>query len=58
LKLVAEEISLPAYAIGGIALENLDEVLVTGIKRVAVSGAIAKSKEPGEVARAFVSRLG
>lgn len=53
LKQVAEEISLPAFAIGGITLENLEEVLATGISRVAVSGAIAKAKEPGEVVRAF-----
>ena len=57
LKQVAEEISLPAFAIGGITLENLDEVLATGIKRVAVSGAIAKAERPGVVAREFVSRL-
>lgn len=56
-KQVAEEISLPAFAIGGITLENLDEVLATGIKRVAVSGAIAKADKPGEVARGFIGRL-
>jgi thiamine-phosphate pyrophosphorylase len=57
LKQVAEEISLPAFAIGGITLEKMDEVLATGIKRVAVSGAIAKADEPGEVAKHFVARL-
>lgn len=57
LKQVAEEISLPAFAIGGITLENLHEVLATGIKRVAVSGAIAKAEEPGEVAQLFMARL-
>jgi thiamine-phosphate pyrophosphorylase len=57
LKLVAEEISLPAFAIGGISLENLPEVLATGITRVAVSGGIAKAEEPGEVAREFAAQL-
>ncbi len=57
LKQVAEEISLPAFAIGGITLENLPEVLATGIKRVAVSGTIAKADEPGEVAREFLKSL-
>jgi thiamine-phosphate pyrophosphorylase len=57
LKQVAEEISLPAFAIGGITLENLPEVLATGIKGVAVTGAIAKAEKPSEVARAFVNRL-
>ena len=55
LKQVAEEISLPAFAIGGITLENLPEVLATGIQRVAVSGAIAKAKEPGAVAKEFLA---
>jgi thiamine-phosphate pyrophosphorylase len=57
LKQVADEISLPAFAIGGITLENLPEVLATGIKDVAVSGAIAKAEMPGEVAGEFVARL-
>jgi thiamine-phosphate pyrophosphorylase len=57
LNQVAEEISLPAFAIGGITLENLPEVLATGIKRVAVSGAIAKAAKPGEVANRFISQL-
>lgn len=54
---VADEISLPAFAIGGITLENLDQVLATGMKRVAVSGAIAGADDPGEIAREFVARL-
>jgi thiamine-phosphate pyrophosphorylase len=57
LKQVAEEISLPAFAIGGITLENLSEVLATGIQRVAVSGAIAKAEEPGELVREIVKQL-
>jgi thiamine-phosphate pyrophosphorylase len=57
LKQVAEEISLPAFAIGGITLQNLPEVLATGIKRVAVGGAIAKPENAGGVAREFNERL-
>jgi thiamine-phosphate pyrophosphorylase len=40
LRQVAAEISLPAFAIGGITRENLALVLSTGCTRVAVSGAI------------------
>jgi thiamine-phosphate pyrophosphorylase len=54
LKQIADEISLPAFAIGGIMLENLPEVLATGINRVAVSGAITKADEPGEVVKEFL----
>lgn len=57
LKQVAEEISLPAFAIGGITLENLPDVLATGIKRVAVSGAVANADKPGIAAKAFMDQL-
>ena len=40
LRAVADEIRLPAFAIGGIGPENLSEVLQTGIGRIAVSGAV------------------
>lgn len=40
LKQVATEITLPAFAIGGITLTNVPEVLAAGFKRVAVSGAV------------------
>src|SRR5205823_3080461 len=35
LRQIAAEIVLPAFAIGGITLENLPQVLATGIRRVA-----------------------
>jgi thiamine-phosphate pyrophosphorylase len=57
LKQVADEISLPAFAIGGITFENLSEILATGIQRVAIGGAITKAGKPGAVAREFISRL-
>jgi thiamine-phosphate pyrophosphorylase len=53
LRQVAAEIRLPAFAIGGITLENLPEVLATGIGRVAVSGAIANAENPFFMAREF-----
>ena len=40
LRQVAGEISLPAFAIGGITVENLADVLATGFTRVAVQGGI------------------
>ena len=39
LRQVAAEIKLPAFAIGGIGLANVDQVLATGMSRVAISGA-------------------
>ena len=57
LRRVAEEIRLPAFAIGGIMAENLSEVLATGFTRVAVSEAVTKSSDPAAAAAQFLERL-
>lgn len=53
LREVAAEIRLPAFAIGGITLENLPQVLQSGIRRIAVSGAVLGAPDPAEAARAL-----
>jgi thiamine-phosphate pyrophosphorylase len=45
LREISAEIRLPAFAIGGITLENLSEVLATGCTRIAVSGALRSAPE-------------
>jgi thiamine-phosphate pyrophosphorylase len=45
--------ALPAFAIGGITLNNLEAILAAGARRVAVSGAICQSEEPQAMAAAF-----
>lgn len=57
LRQVAAEISLPAFAIGGINRQNLSQVLATGISRVAVSSAVTTVKLPAEEAKAFLNQL-
>jgi thiamine-phosphate pyrophosphorylase len=57
LRQVAAEIRLPAFAIGGITAENLAQVLVTGISRVAISGAVANAEEPTKVIRELLEKL-
>lgn len=57
LRAVAAEISLPAFAIGGITEENLDAVLGCGIARVAVSHAVIGAPSPAEAARRLNQRL-
>ncbi|MBL8830094.1 MAG: thiamine phosphate synthase [Planctomycetaceae bacterium] len=57
LRAVAAEIRLPAFAIGGITLPRLDEVLATGIRRVAVSGAIVAAVDPVVAVNEFRARL-
>jgi thiamine-phosphate pyrophosphorylase len=53
LRQVAAEISLPAFAIGGIGVDNLESVLSTGVARVAVAGAL---ETPGS-AKQLLERL-
>lgn len=53
----AAEISLPAFAIGGIALDNVGDVLRAGMQRVAVSGAVGSASDPAAAVREFRQRL-
>ena len=54
---MAAEIRLPAFAIGGIASENLGDVLAAGITRVAVSGAVVAAADPVDEARQLLNVL-
>ena len=57
LDAVVSEIRLPAFAIGGIDTTNLPRVLGTGIRRIAVSGAVLGASDPGATARMLANRL-
>jgi thiamine-phosphate pyrophosphorylase len=57
LRTVSAEIRLPIFAIGGIHMDNLKEVLATGITRVAVSSGIVAAANPGDTTRKFTSAL-
>jgi thiamine-phosphate pyrophosphorylase len=47
------ESSLPAFAIGGVNVKNLPEVVAAGARRVAVSGAVCGAEDPGAAAAAL-----
>ncbi|MFM9615289.1 thiamine phosphate synthase [Streptomyces niveiscabiei] len=47
----------PWFAIGGIDLTNLDEVLEAGARRVVVVRAISEATDPGEAAASLKKRL-
>lgn len=51
------ETSRPWFAIGGIDLSNLDEVLATGARRVVVVRAITQADDPGAAAAEFARQL-
>jgi len=57
LRVVAGEIRLPAFAVGGITRANLPEVLATGFTRIAVSGAITTVGDPVSEARELSAAL-
>jgi thiamine-phosphate pyrophosphorylase len=57
LRAVATEISLPAFAIGGIDRDSLPLVLATGVKRIAVGSAIVDAQNPASAAAALKSML-
>lgn len=57
LEAVAGRIRLPAFAIGGIDLENVERVLATGIGRIAVGAAVIEAADPAAAARALLARL-
>jgi thiamine-phosphate pyrophosphorylase len=47
----------PWFAIGGIGLDSLDQVLASGARRVVVVRAITEADDPGAAARKFAARL-
>jgi len=57
LRAVATEIRLPAFAIGGIGLAQIPDVLASGITRVAVSGAVVNAADPALAVKQLVQEL-
>ena len=54
---VAARVHVPFFAIGGVTLENLNNVLIAGAKRIAVVSAILKAPDMAKAAAAFKERL-
>lgn len=54
---VAVRIHTPFFAIGGITVENLKNVLIAGAKRIAVVSAILNAPDVAKAAAAFKERL-
>jgi thiamine-phosphate pyrophosphorylase len=54
---VADETTLPWFAIGGIDQDTIDDALEAGATRVAVSSAILKADRPREAAKALRAKL-
>jgi thiamine-phosphate pyrophosphorylase len=53
----AANVKIPWFAIGGITLQNLDEVLAAGARRICVVSAILNAPDIREACHAFAERL-
>jgi thiamine-phosphate pyrophosphorylase len=54
---VAEQVQLPAVAIAGINEQNVDEVLASGIKAIAVTAAVCAADDPRAAAERLKAKL-
>ena len=51
------EISIPVFAIGGIELDDIKDIMSTGVYGIAVSGLIANSKDAKETVKEIFERI-
>jgi thiamine-phosphate pyrophosphorylase len=58
IRRVADETTLPAFALGGITPANVRQIVEAGAKRIAVSASVAEAADPEAVARQILSQLG
>lgn len=54
----AQNVTVPWFAIGGINLQNIDEVLAAGAQRICVVSAILNAPDVAKTCAAFRKRLG
>lgn len=55
---VASEVSIPAFAIGGIDESNVSHIVNAGCQRIAVSSAVCKASDPSVAAKELLKKLG
>jgi thiamine-phosphate pyrophosphorylase len=53
----SRSIDVPWFAIGGVTLDNVHEVLEAGATRIAVVRAVLDARDPAEAARGFIDAL-
>lgn len=52
-----ESIGIPLVAIGGILLEDVGDIMKTGVNGIAVSGAILNANDPAKTTKCFLSEI-
>ena len=48
---------IPVVAIGGITIDDIDELMTTGIRGIAMSGAITEAADPTDYTRRVIEKL-
>ncbi len=56
LKQIADEIQIPAFAIGGIDTDNVSQIVASGVRHIAVTGAIGDADD-GTIAAKRLKRI-
>jgi len=56
-EMASRAVAIPWFAIGGITLDNVDEVLEAGATRIALVRAVLDARDPAEAARDFADTL-
>lgn len=54
---VARSIELPAFAIGGITADRVEELAALGLSRIAVGASVTKAADPAEAVQQLLGRL-
>jgi thiamine-phosphate pyrophosphorylase len=57
LRTVCREVSLPAFAIGGITVDRLESLVALGVRRVAVASAVTRAADPPRAARELIDTV-
>lgn len=57
LREVSQQITVPAFAIGGVDRKNLGQVIEAGFKRIAVGGAVLNAQDPAAEVAALLEQL-
>lgn len=56
-EMASRSVNIPWFAIGGITLDNVNEVLEAGATRIALVRAVLDANDPAEAARHFIEAL-
>ena len=57
VRAVTDQLSIPAFAIGGVDLTNVDQVISCGCVRIAVASAVSRRDDPAAAATSLLHRL-